>query len=72
MWWTIIAIIAMSVCLYSLGYHMAKLDSLNKFQKAIDEIQEEVLNRNLSDEYQRGYAWGLLHAINIIQKSNMF
>lgn len=72
MWWTIIAIIAMSVCLYSLGYCAAKLDSLNKFQKAIDKIQEEVLNRNLSDEYQRGYAWGLLHAINIIQKSNMF
>lgn len=72
MWWTIITIILMSICLYVLGYCTAKLDSLKKFKKATDKIQEEVLNRDLSDEYQRGHAWGLLHAVNIIQKSDMF
>lgn len=72
MLWIIIVIIAMSACLYVLGYCTAKIDSLNKFKEAADKIQAEVLNRDLSDEYQRGHAWGLLHAINIIQKSNMF
>ena len=72
MLWIIITIIAMSACLYVLGYCAAKLDSLKKFKEAADKIQAEVLNRDLSDEYQRGHAWGLLHAINIIQKSNMF
>lgn len=72
MLWLIIAIVAMFICLYGLGYYMAKLDSLKKFKEAADKIQAEVLNRDLSDEYQRGHAWGLLHAINIIQKSNMF
>ena len=72
MLWIIIAIVAMSVCLYILGYCMAKLDSLKKFKKAMDKIHADALNRDLSDEYQRGHAWGLLHAINIIQKSNMF
>lgn len=33
MLWTIIAIVAMFICLYVLGYCMAKLDSLNKFKK---------------------------------------
>ena len=68
----IVAFIAMFICSYGLGYYMAKINSLNKFKEAMDKIQAEVLNRNLSDEYQRGHAWGLLHAINIIQKSNMF
>ena len=72
MLWTIIAIVAMSICLYVLGYCMAKLDSLNKFKKAMDKIHADTLNRDLSDEYQRGHAWGLLHALKIIQESNMF
>lgn len=72
MWWRIIAIIAMFVCLYGLGYYMAKLDSLKKFKKAMDKIHADALNRDLSDEYQRSHAWGLIHAIKIIQESNIF
>ena len=72
MWWTIIAIIAMFICLYGLGYCTAKIDSLKKFKKAMDKIHAEALNRNLSDEYQRGHALGLVHALKIIQESNMF
>lgn len=72
MLWLIIAIILMSICLYILGYCTAKLDSLKKFKKAMDEIHADALNRDLADEYQRGHAWGLIHAIKIIQESNMF
>lgn len=68
----IVAFITMFVCSYGLGYCMAKIDSLNKFKKAMDEIHAEALNRDLSDEYQRGHAWGLLHAVKMIQKSNVF
>lgn len=72
MLWTIIAIVAMFICLYGLGYCTAKLDSLKKLKKAMDKIHADALNRDLSDEYQRGHAWGLIHAIKIIQESNMF
>lgn len=72
MLWIIIAIVAMSACLYVLGYCAAKLDSLKKFKKAMDEIHADALNRDLSDEYQRGHAWGLLHALKMIQESDMF
>ena len=51
---------------------MAKLDSLKKFKKAMDKIHADALNRDLSDEYQRGHAWGLLHALKMIQESDMF
>ena len=69
MLWTIVLIITMSVCLYGLGYSTAKLDSLKKFKKAMNKIHAEALNRNLSDEYQRGHAWGLIHALKMIQES---
>lgn len=72
MLWTIIAIVAIFICLYGLGYCTAKLDSLKKIKKAMDKIHADALNRDLSDEYQRGHAWGLIHAIKIIQESNMF
>lgn len=72
MLWTIIAIVAIFICLYGLGYCTAKLDSLKKLKKAMDKIHADALNRDLSDEYQRGHAWGLIHAIKIIQESNMF
>ena len=72
MLWTIILIITMSACLYGLGYSTAKLDSLKKFKKAMNKIHAEALNRNLSDEYQRGHAWGLLHAVKMIQESSVF
>ena len=72
MLWTIFLIITMSACLYGLGYCTAKLDSLKKFKKAIDKIHSDALNQDLSDEYQRGHAWGLLHAVKMIQESNVF
>ena len=72
MLWTIILIITMFACLYGLGYSTAKLDSLKKFKKAMDKIHADALNQDLSDEYQRGHAWGLLHAVKMIQESNVF
>lgn len=72
MLWTIFLIITMSVCLYGLGYCTAKLDSLKKFKKVMDKIHADALNQDLSDEYQRGHAWGLLHAVKMIQESNVF
>lgn len=72
MLWTIIAIVAMFICLYGLGYCTAKLDSLKKLKKAMDKIHADALNQDLSDEYQRGHAWGLIHALKMIQESNMF
>lgn len=72
MLWTIFLIIAMSACLYGLGYCTAKLDSLKKFKKAMDKIHSDALNQDLSDEYQRGHAWGLLHAVKMIQESSVF
>ena len=72
MLWTIFLIITMSACLYGLGYCTAKLDSLKKFKKAIDKIHSDALNQDLSDEYQRGHALGLLHAVKMIQESNVF
>ena len=69
MWWIIIAFIAISICLYGLGYSTAKLDSVKKLKKAMDKIHAEALNRDLSDEYQRGHALGLIHALKMIQES---
>ena len=70
--WPIIVLIVISICSYCLGYFGAKIDSLKKFKAVMDEIHVRALNRDLSDEYQRGHAWGLLHAIEMIQNSNMF
>lgn len=72
MLWTIILIITMFACLYGLGYCTVKLDSLKKFKKAMDKIHADALNQDLSDEYQRGHAWGLLHAVKMIQESSVF
>ena len=72
MLWTIFLIITMSTCLYGLGYCTATLDSLKKFKKAMDKIYSDALNQDLSDEYQRGHALGLLHAVKMIQESNVF
>ena len=72
MLWTIFLIITMFACLYGLGYCTAKLDSLKKFKKAMDKIHSDALNQDLSDEYQRGHALGLLHAVKMIQESNVF
>ena len=72
MLWTIFFIITMSACLYGLGYCTAKIDSLEKFKKAMDKIHSDALNQDLSDEYQRGHALGLLHAVKMIQESSVF
>ena len=72
MLWTIFLIITMSACLYGLGYCTAKIDSLKKFKKAMDKIHSDALNQDLSDEYQRGHAWGLLHAVKMIQEISVF
>ena len=69
MLWTIILIITMFACLYGLGYSTAKLDSLKKFKKAMDKIHADALNQDLSDEYQRGHALGLIHALKMSQES---
>lgn len=70
--WLIAIFIVMSACSYGLGYCGAKINSLNKFKAVMDEIHVRALNSDLSDEYQRGHAWGLIHAIEMIQNSNMF
>ena len=72
MMWLIVVFIVMSACSYGLGYFGAKIDSLKKFKAVMDEIHVRALNRDLSDEYQRGHAWGLIHAIEMIQESDVF
>lgn len=70
--WLIVVFIVMSACSYGLGYFGAKIDSLNKFKAVMDEIHVRALNSDLSDDYQRGHAWGLLRAIDMIQESDVF
>lgn len=70
--WPIIVLIVMSVCSYCLGYCGAKINALNEFKTVMDKIHDSALKSDFSDEYQRGHAWGLLHAIEMIQESNMF
>lgn len=53
----IIIFIAVPICSYWLGYYGSKINTLNEF-KTVD--------------YQRGHALGLIHAIEMIQNSNMF
>lgn len=72
MLWLVVVFIVMSACSYGLGYCGAKINSLNKFKAVMDEIHVRALNSDLSDEYQRGHVWGLIHAIEMIQNSNMF
>ena len=72
MLWSIIILIVISICSYAIGYYGAKIHALNEFKTVMDEIHVKTMNTDLSDEYQRGHAWGLLHAIEMIQESNMF
>lgn len=69
---TIIVLIVISICSYYLGYCGAKINALNKFKTVMEKIHDKAMNSDFSDEYHRGYAWGLLHAIEMIQESNMF
>lgn len=68
----IVVFIVMSACSYGIGYCGAKIDSLKKFKAVMDEIHARALNLDLSDEYQRGHTWGLIHAIDMIQESDVF
>lgn len=68
----IIVLIVISICSYCIGYYGAKIHTLNEFKTVMDEIHVKAMNSDFSDEYQRGHAWGLLHAIEMIQESNMF
>ena len=68
----IIVLIAISICSYYLGYCGAKINALNKFKTVMEQIHDKAMGSDFSDDYQRGYAWGLLHAIEMIQNSNMF
>lgn len=70
--WPIIVLIVISICSYAIGYYGAKIHALNEFKTVMDEIHVKTMNADFSDEYQRGHAWGLLHAIEMIQNSNMF
>lgn len=68
----IIVLIAISVCSYWVGYYGSKINTLNEFKMVMGKIHDKVIGSDFSDDYQRGYAWGLIHAIDMIQESNMF
>ena len=68
----IIVLIIMFACSYSLGYCGAKIYALNKFKTVMEQIHDKGMSLDFSNDYQRGYAWGLIHAIEMIRNSNMF
>ena len=68
----IIVLIAISICSYNLGYCGAKIKALNEFKTVMEQIHDKAMSSDFSDDYQRGHALGLLHAIDMIQESNMF
>ena len=70
--WAIITLIGISICSYNLGYCGAKIKALNEFKTVMEKIHDKIMSSDFSDEYQRGHALGLIHAIEIIQNSNMF
>lgn len=68
----IITIIVISICSYNIGYCGAKIKALKEFKTVMEQIHDKAMSSDFSDDYQRGYAWGLIHAIDMIQESNMF
>ena len=68
----IIALIAVPICSYWLGYYGSKINTLKEFKTVMEQIHDKAMNSDFSDDYQRGYAWGLIHAIEMIQNSNVF
>lgn len=69
---TIIILIAISIGSYLIGYCGSKINTLNEFKTVMEQIHDKAMGSDFSDDYQRGHAWGLLHAIEMIQNSNMF
>ena len=70
--WLIIVLIMISVCSYRVGYYGSKVNTLKEFEMVMGKIHDKAIGSDFSDDYQRGYAWGLIHAINMIQNSNVF
>ena len=68
----IIIFIAVPICSYWLGYYGSKINTLKEFKTVMEQIHDKAMSSDFSDDYQRGHALGLLHAINMIQESNMF
>lgn len=68
----IIILIAISICSYQIGYCGSKINTLKEFKTVMEQIHDKAMGSDFSDDYQRGHAWGLLHAIEMIQNSNMF
>lgn len=68
----IIILIAISICSYEIGYCGSKINTLNEFNTVMEQIHDKAMGSDFSDDYQRGYAWGLIHAIDMIQNSNIF
>lgn len=69
---TIIILIAISICSYWVGYYGSKINTLKEFNTVMEQIHDKAMGSDFSDDYQRGHAWGLLHAIEMIQNSNVF
>ena len=68
----IIVLIAIPSCSYWLGYYGSKINTLKEFKIVMEQIHDKAMGSDSSDDYQRGHAWGLLHAIEMFQNSNMF
>ena len=68
----IIIFIAVSICSYWLGYYGSKINTLKEFKTVMEQIHDKAMDSDFSDDYQFGYACGLIHAIDMIQNSNMF
>ena len=68
----IIIFIAVPICSYWLGYYGAKIDTLKEFKTVMEQIHDKAMDSDFSDDYQRGHTLGLIHAIEMIQNSNVF
>lgn len=68
----IIIFIAVPICSYWLGYYGSKINTLKEFKTVIEQIHDKAMDSDFSDDYQFGYSCGLIHAIDMIQNSNIF
>lgn len=68
----IIIFIAVPICSYWLGYYGSKINTLKEFKTVMEQIHDKAMDSYFSDDYQRGHALGLIHAIDMIQNSNVF
>ena len=68
----IIILIAISICSYEIGYCGSKINTLIEFNTVMEQIHDKAMGSDFTDDFQRGYAWGLILAIDMIQNSNIF